>query len=383
MTKFLLTVMLLLAASTSNSAQTVRERWSTRITGEGGIQGFERASLGTWSVQQGVVFLTPERLLIYQVNELAKVRLGARGASGGGGNFVLAVRILDVRDGHETGRNIFVTSAGLSSIVPTHDGKFLMRTGDILSLCSADLRPQISKALPVGKEAVVDVWQVRATLSGGKAVLLHQQIFVHPEDAPDGQMITPGKTQSDMEILNADTFELLKKVELPRYLRYWSAGDNFLVTTNPAQPLDDGRYGTMDFDGNWTLLKVPGEEKQHSCPYIFMDALPHDLFAVRGCGMLTVFSESGNKVLSANIRDDETISSIASAGHYMAARFDRRLSSDSQFRTRPLHIDVFDLNSRQRVTAVNLEKAVVAYDISSQGALAVIDGDTLKLYRPE
>jgi hypothetical protein len=235
----------------------------------------------------------------------------------------------------------------------------------------------------VGKEAVVDVWQVRVTVSGSKAVLLHQQIFVHPEDAPDGQMITPGKTHSDMEILNADTLDLLKKAELPRYLRYWSAGESFLVTTNPAQPLDDGRYGTMDFDGGWTLLKVPGEEKQRSCPYVFMDALPQDLFAVRGCGRLTVFSESGNQVLSANIRDDETISAVTSAGHYMAARFDRRLSSDSQFRTRPLHIDVFDLNSRQRVAAVNLEKAVVAYDISAQGALAVIDGDTLKLYRPE
>ncbi|HLY99514.1 MAG TPA: hypothetical protein VKT33_10685 [Candidatus Angelobacter sp.] len=383
MTKFLLTVMMLLTASTSNSAQTVRERWSIRLTGEGGIQSFERASLGIWSAQQGVVFLTPERLLIYQVNELAKVRLGARGASGGGGNFVLAVRILDVRDGHEMDRNFFVTSAGSSSIVPTHDGKFLMRTGDILSLCSANLKPKISRPLPMGREAVVDVWQVRATVSGSKAVLLHQQIFVHPEDSPDGQMITPGKTHAAMEILNADTLDSLKKAELPRYLRYWSAGENFLVTTDPAQPLDDGHYGTMDFDSNWTLLKVPGEERQRSCTNVFMDALPHDLFAVRGCGMLTVFSESGNKEFSANVRGDETISSVASAGHYMAARFDRRMLSDSQFRTRPLHIDVFDLNSRQRVTTVNLEKAVVTYDISSQGELAVIDGDTLRLYRPE
>ena len=383
MTKFLFAVMMFLALPGSNPAQAVREHWRIKLTGEGGIQSFERASLGTWSGQQGVVFLTPERLLIYQVNELAKVRLGARGASGGGGNFVLAVRILDVRDGHEIGRNFFVTSAGFSSIVPTHDGKFLMRTGDILSLYSSNLKQMISRPLPVGKEAVVDVWQVHATLSGSKAVLLHQQIFVHPEDAPDGQMITPGKTQSDMEILNADTFELLKKTELPRYLRYWSAGVNSLVTTNPAQPLDDGHYGTIDFDGGWTPVKVPVEEKQHPCPNAFMDALPHELFAARGCGMLTVFSESGSKVLSTHFHDDETISSLASAGHYLAARFDRRLSSDSQFRTRPLHIDVFDLTSHQRVTSVDLEKAIVAYDISSQGALAVIDGDHLNLYWPE
>ncbi len=64
--------------------------WKVDIRERFQFQAFDRTINFRWTLHQGVLFISPERILVYQVNRsrgLAK--LSARDASGGGGNFVL------------------------------------------------------------------------------------------------------------------------------------------------------------------------------------------------------------------------------------------------------------------------------------------------------
>src|SRR5437660_1601101 len=100
-------------------AQAGHELWSLKLTGEGGIQSFDRGGRGFWIKQQGVVFLSPERVLIYQVNRLKEpAPLSKRAASGGAGNFHLVVRVFDAHTGAGIKRLSFITSPEFSSILP-------------------------------------------------------------------------------------------------------------------------------------------------------------------------------------------------------------------------------------------------------------------------
>src|ERR1700724_1058949 len=76
--------------------------WAANLSTQYGFQRFDREINKNWLVHQGLVFLTPERIAIYQLNQKPqRVSLSPRDASGGAGNFYLQVEILDVRDGHE------------------------------------------------------------------------------------------------------------------------------------------------------------------------------------------------------------------------------------------------------------------------------------------
>src|SRR5258708_8827626 len=88
--------------------------------------------------QKGVVFLGIDRVAIYQVNRAAQQgALKGRNSSGGSGNFLLNLEVLDVRDGHEISAAQFTTNAGYSRVLPTRDGNLLVRPGDLLYLSSS------------------------------------------------------------------------------------------------------------------------------------------------------------------------------------------------------------------------------------------------------
>src|SRR6266852_8246979 len=104
-----------------------KPQWQINLKEKYGFESFDRALPSTWACQQDVVFISPERVVVYQVSrsrEMAK--LSIRDASGGGGNFTLTATILDARDGREIKQLRFPTNPELSKIVPTRDGKFIV-----------------------------------------------------------------------------------------------------------------------------------------------------------------------------------------------------------------------------------------------------------------
>jgi hypothetical protein len=112
--------------------------------------------------QEGVAFISPERLVIYQVNQIAKlVPLAKRDDSGGSGNYFLVVRVLDAHSGQRIKEMQFPTSVGYSSILPTHDGKFLVRARQCAGTFSPDFEVLASRELPTGNAAALDYSEVK------------------------------------------------------------------------------------------------------------------------------------------------------------------------------------------------------------------------------
>ncbi len=67
-------------------------RWETNLAQDYRLQNFDRQATAAWMSQQGVLFLTPEKILLYQANRTREfAKLGPRGASGGAGNFLLNI----------------------------------------------------------------------------------------------------------------------------------------------------------------------------------------------------------------------------------------------------------------------------------------------------
>ena len=73
-------------------------KWKIDLLQRYEFQAFDRTISSRWSLNQDVLFLSPDRILVYQVNRSrAPVSLAGRDASGGAGNFLLDIRVLDVR----------------------------------------------------------------------------------------------------------------------------------------------------------------------------------------------------------------------------------------------------------------------------------------------
>ena len=360
-------------------AQPAHELWSLKLTGEGGIQSFARGGPLIWIQQQGVVFLSPERLLIYQVNRLAEpAPLAKRGASGGAGNFHLIARIMDAHTGREINRMGFVTSADYSAVLPTHDGRFIVRAGKIMGLYSADLTLLAARNLPPG-QSPVDYWQVQVTPSGRQVVAAHQQLSVDPEYPLDASR---EKSQADLEFMDADTFAPIRKMHLPHYAPVWAPHEQFLLTTTPGKPLAETgtALGKMDFEGHWKRLQPPWMDKRSRCVYNF-DLLQHDLMVARGCNELTVFQQSGEKMMEISAGSRHSFESVARSDHILAVEIEELVApAGSPAGIEPGHIDVYDLNSREQVMSVKLETKAVYYAVSKDGLLAVVDGGELKVY---
>src|SRR5438105_281619 len=134
---------------TRGNAKDNQPRWHINLREKYGFESFDRTFISIWSRQQDVIFISPERVAVYQVSRSrATAKLATRDASGGGGNYVLAVSVLDAHDGREIKQLRFPTNPEYSKVMATHDGKFIVRTGDVLYLYSADFERLASKNLP-------------------------------------------------------------------------------------------------------------------------------------------------------------------------------------------------------------------------------------------
>lgn len=366
--------------SYSSSAKSAHELWKTQFTGEGGIQSFDRSGMGLWLFQQGVFFISPDRLVVYQVNRSREpAPLAKRTASGGSGNYHLLARIFAAHTGKEIKRMEFITSSGYSAILPTHDGKFLVRAGDILGLYSADFELLAAKNLPMGTAASLDYWQVSVTPSGQQIALVHQQRYVDEESLRLHMQPKVDKSESDVEILNADTLATVKRFHLPSYLPAWSADEQFLLSTPPGKVMTDSHFGTLDFDGHWTALPLP-ENADKRCVFNYQP-LAHDLLLANGCGSLTVFPESGETVLTVPHVSREKYASTVGSGDFLAVESEEYVMHPLKPQGfEPAHVRVYDLKSQEQIISAKLETLRTFFAVSPEGLLAVVDSDVLKVY---
>jgi hypothetical protein len=361
-------------------------RWKASLEQSLGLQSFDREASAVWMNQQGVLFLTSDRLLVYQVNRSAEqAKLGPRGEGGGAGNFFLNIRILSVQDGHLIKSLDLPTNAGLSRVMATRNGGFVARTGTTLNLYSADFQRVASRELPLERAAPIEGWQVRVSPSGAEVVLLHEQVFATAEILADNTVLHDGKAKVDVEVLSSDTLQPRRSFSLAHTLPFWSPADNLLVSSNPAHSYSDGQVGILEFNGSWSPIQADFQMAGSSCPYS-VNAIDQQRVVLFGCETLTVLSAAGKRVLSVN--DSRFVfRSVAGSGSYLAVGCDHyraglgALGGGSALPTRADRVEVYDMESRRRLMSVPIHGESVYYAISRQGDLAVVDGKALEMLR--
>lgn len=366
------------------AAQTLEPAWKINITEKYGLQAFDRTINFRWTLHQGVIFISPERVLVYQVNRLrSPVKLSGRDASGGSGNFTLQIKVLDAKDGSEVKSFDLPTSADFSKILPTHDGKFIVRTGDILYLYSANFERLASRSLPMKRQSQEEAWQIGVSPSGRKVALVHQQIF-HRNAISATSAIE--KASSDIEILNADTLKLIEGFTVPSVSDYWNESDQLLLASTPQPSASAaGLFGELTVDGAWSPVLPSWYSAKQACPYQLV-ALPHDLFAAFGCGHFSVFPRAGADVFLMTNKSDDFVGTLMQSGEYYAVEIDHRTihwekaSNIPVARSQPRHVDLYDLKGTVALMSIPVHNNNIYFAVSAQGSMIVGDGTSLAFF---
>jgi hypothetical protein len=358
-------------------------RWHVSVE-QLGLQSFDREVAALWMSQQGIVFLTPDKVLVYQVNRTQEqAKLAPRGATGGAGNFFLNIRVLAAQDGRLLKSLDLPTNGTLSRVMATQGGGFLVRAGTAIYLYSPDFVQRASHELELEKKAPIEGWQVRISPSGAAVFLLHEQVFKTAEVLSDNTVLHDGEAQVDVEVLSSETLKPLKKFTLSHTLAFWAPAEDFLVSSNPAHSYSDTQVGVMDLSGSWSPIHADFQMEKSSCGYS-VNAVDQQRVVLYGCENFVVLSTAGKKVFTVN--DPRFIfGSTAASGSYLAISLDHyRFGQEgphgnSAMSTRADRVAVYDVDRHSRVTQVSIHGESVYYAISPRGDLAVVDGLGLEL----
>ncbi|HEX2327137.1 MAG TPA: hypothetical protein VHN74_00325 [Candidatus Angelobacter sp.] len=363
-------------------------RWSVDLQRQYGFQPFDRYVSSAWTGQQGVLFLTPEQVIVYQVNRLPEAPdLKARNAAGGSGSFIMELRVLSARDGHLIHAFRLPTNAERSSVHALNGGRFLVRTGNILYLYSAEFTELAHKTLTIVHSAPRENWQIAVSPSRAQVVLVHSQIFHTPQFLMDGTTISEGQSKTDVEFVDPATLATTKTFSLGHTLAVWAPVDDFLITSDPAHSYSHGELGLLDDKGKWTALKSEVKIEAHDCPFDLIPAGHHSV-ALLGCGRVLVLTAEGN-VLYDHSAVDCRFSSATATGDYLAAQCDRYREATTAPRgssftvAKPDHIELHDVNRRKRLLSRKFRTQKVSYAVSERGDVAIADGPTLTMLGAE
>ena len=347
------------------------------------FQAFDRTISFRWTLHQDVVILSPDKVLVYQVNrKRGPSRLSPRDASGGGGNFLLDIRVLSTHDGRELGAMRFPTNADSNKVMATRDGRFLVRTGEILYLYSANFERIASVPLPLERGLLEQAWQIGVSPSGAEVALVHQRIFKRDAISPTSDV---QKASADVEILNEENLKVTDQFALPWYLDSWSMGEHVLVSSRPLPGADPTMFGLLDYHGEWSPLLFAWYSPSQPCAYQ-ATALDTRLFATYGCGTVSVFPQNGRTVFSLKNGSKEFVGSVKGSGGNLAVQLEKHLvrmdnAANIPVRvTKPLRIDVYDTRNRRAVLSAPVHGERVYYSLTPQGSLAVVDGTSLEFY---
>ena len=298
------------------SAQSAQAKWKIDLTEKYGFQAFDRTINFRWTLHQGVLFISSERLLVYQVNRSrATTKLAARDASGGSGNFILEIKVLNAtgRQGDQVSCS-FPPMRNSPRCLPRAMANLLSAPAISCICIPRDFTRLASHPLPLKRQVQEEGWQIGVSPSGDEVELVHQQILKRSAISPLQRL---KKRQADIEILSADNLETIKSFSLPWFLASWSASRpaRCSVPAPPRGPLR-ASFGLLDsFAGQWSPLMPDWTSAEHPCAYQAA-ALEHQLFAAFGCGNLSVFPRTGEKLFLLKTGTKEFVNSVLGGGDY-------------------------------------------------------------------
>jgi hypothetical protein len=360
-------------------------RWESNLEKRYALENFNRASDAAWMKQQGVIFLTPEKILLYQVKRNPeRPKLASRGPSGGAGNFMLNIRVLSAHDGRVLNSMDLTTSGEVSRVLASRGGGFVVQAGAAFYAYGPGLQQTASMNLPLQRAAPREGWQVQVSPSGEKLALLHEQVFSSPELLADNSIIHDGRAKVDVQILDSTTLQPEEKFTLAHTLPFWAPAEEFLFSSNPEHSYSDGQMGRLDFNGSWSALRSDLPKEQHFCRPA-MTAIDERRVAFFGCEAFSVFSSRGEALFSRTEAGCVFVSASA-AGRHLALQCDRYRVEQMTPKTlivsatHPDRIEVYDLDSRTHRLSVPVHAERAYYAVSAHGDLVVVDGANLRVF---
>ena len=306
-----------------------------------------------WKESQEVAFTSPAVLAIYQVQETEEnPSLQQRDASGGGGKYLLKIVFLDTATGKEQ-HTLQLTTTGLnvSGIYPTHDGRFVVVTGQLLRLYSPTFEEVRSRPFPLSPYGKPESWRI-SVIPGGKSIYI---------------------SAAEHYLLDSDTLQIIWNPR-PSDFAYSAKGRDFF--RNVAGPTggvfnSEGQWMPIDLNSNyqnrvlWTFLDVPYKDSGGWAPK-----------------ELRVFSTSGQLTWSLSTHDK--FSSFSSNGALLAAAVykDGANPFDLDLAPKPVRIEIYNLHEKLEKCTIRITRPAY-YDLSPKRDLAVVQGNILSLYHLE
>ena len=130
------------------------------------------------NAQQGIEFISPDSLAVFQVERVNRIApLTARDETGGAGSFVLHIAVLRTSQGQSRVMDLTTNGSDVSRVYPTHNGKFIVRTGNLIRLYSSNLVEIASRLLPRSDNAQNESWTLEVDKWGSSIYLEHYEYF--------------------------------------------------------------------------------------------------------------------------------------------------------------------------------------------------------------
>ena len=361
-----LVALILLALGGDPPAQ---PHWTVNLDQKYGYESFDRGFSRNWYSQQGVVFLSDDKLAVFQIIQTPRITLGRRNATGGAGNFVLQIEVLDTADGHELKSLRLPTSGLIGQLVPTHDGMFLVRAGDILYLYSQDFREVASKSLPLDP-GQPQRWEIKTSPSG-KAVFAAREylsglLWENNKDKP-----------ATVELLNADTLGVINTFTVQRLLG-WSADEDVILCWDPV--LNRG-FGLLDSEGKWTQIERSVYEDRLGRASA-VQVLSHGRLGIFGLSDLSVVVPPKQEVFS-RFKGGRYFSVIKNSDDFLATLiFDGfpRYADGKLTGVTSAQIELYDLRVKRKLIELPIPELIPGFSVSAKGDLAVVHGNKLEVF---
>jgi hypothetical protein len=326
-----------------------------------------------WKTQQGISFLSSSTVAVYQVSENSAVLAPqARDASGGGRRYLLRIVFFSADDGKEL-KTLLLTTSGndRSWLYPTHDGKFLLRTGDILRVYSANFQEETKTTLPHSATAARQVSMVSVSPSG-------KLINVHYGASYPTQPYISGDT-----LLDADTLKTIVNPK-PTDMALWPEGPGKSLFPNLATSGD--KTGIITSQGAWQSFDY--HTKDVSC-YSGFHRIAAEVYGGYGCKDLRLYAQDGRLLWDVPIHD-EVVNVLGTDAFIAAAVYHRPPDPmDLGLGRAPLGIKIYDLANKSEVCLIPPTSKRfsdvwpwIFFDVSQEKTVAVIQANQLSLYRP-
>lgn len=325
---------------------------------------------------RGTVFVSPDTLVVYQVVENeSPMGLERRTAGGGGGRFILRGVFLDSQNGHEVRQmNWTTTASNYSQVLATHDGRFLVRTGQLLLAYSADFQEIASRSLPVNPKNFLDWWSIMVVPPGRLLFIEHRW-----QEYKAYHGFYNGPQGDEKSLVDIDT---LKTIEAPspNDVALWPQADRYFPElTERHQPSPLPLAEPLHFGA----LQKSLDEHEHPYKYCTDSAFVGVSYQTRGfCEKVDVLKPDGH--LFWHLELGEHIGFLAIGGNTLAIELDHWSWLDVP--PKPVRIAAYDVAQKTEECSVDLRKLrgyeAGDFAVSSDGLLAVRMGNQLSVYKP-